>query len=230
MNYTKSHSAAPTRRAAGRPRASSTREPSQQKENGGGGGGVGRSGGGAGRASGGGRGGARGPGGRGAEGGRRSRRRAIPSVVGGVAKPRLGRQEELGVGRRQPVRAAHFRELLRPGETIELGDVEVDEREFSVAQHGILRGRRDVERIQVCDARRLQRGGRARGEARDLAARQRAEAAIDARPRVAAVPPGRHYAFPFVRLQKAQARVVPAEQAREVAAAARATRVPRTFA
>ena len=78
-------------------------------------------------------------------------------------------------------------------------------------------------------ARRLQRGGRARGEARDLAARQRAEAAIDARPRVAAVPPGRHYSFPFVRLQKAQARVVPAEQAREVAAAARATRVPRTF-
>ena len=53
--------------------------------------------------------------------------------------------------------------------------------------------------------------------------------AVDARPRVAAVPPGRHYAFPFVRLQKAQARVVPAEQAREVAAAARATRVPRTF-
>ena len=43
------------------------------------------------------------------------------------------------------------------------------------------------------------------------------------------VPPGRHYSFPFVRLQKAQARVVPAEQAREVAAAARATRVPRTF-
>ena len=59
-------------------------------------------------------------------------------------------REQVGVA--LLVQLAPVDELPRPWEAEERGNIEVYQCQFAVVKHGILRGRRHVERIQVLDA------------------------------------------------------------------------------